>query len=393
MTWILITGLIRNTENALIQAREVGRLKAKGIVEGCVFSTWSGEFSAYPEVFEAFKALDSILVESSQPSLRFPGHVLHQSLTLLAGLEYIPDGANVFRMRPDIAPINHIVDEMISGAWMANDLGSGLSPTVFSNRVWAHSGLVMWPFYINDILYFGTKSDVHKLANIDLKHDWEYSELAPEQFFHIGPFVEKNPVLRLYAKIQRGMHSPEKNQRLRDLLWQSDFWYHTLYQSAIELVSNYHIGFTRPSEVESESYLKSFSDHSLTAITAEDAPLRQFQGHGDQYRGNGFHSLGWALALLKGGFKHDEASERLQGCISGSPTPSDLLRSAENLADAFTGEWEDYNPKLRRFDGEIHQAYANRQRVLGLEVSDSSRLLQDEINQLRRALDAARRPT
>jgi hypothetical protein len=309
MNWILIAGLVRNPANALRQLAHIRRLMERGLVQGSVFSTWHGEFQRYPEVRRGFQELGTVLIESPQPQLRFPGHILHQSLSLQIGLEYVPDNARVLRIRPDIAPIETMMDDILAADWLTADYGFG-KPTAYKQRIWCYAGLLEWPFYLNDILFFGHKPDIERLCRIDLTMEWRYSEIAPEQFYHLGPIAAVNPVLDLYARFQRGNHGAAENQKRAAILWTCDFWYDVLLATAREMLANYCVGLADPWHALSDAEMEHFSSVPLRSIFGQQTATKHIRLH-EQVGSNTFHALHWAKAVLEGRFQTDANSERL----------------------------------------------------------------------------------
>ncbi|ESQ78650.1 hypothetical protein [Asticcacaulis sp. YBE204] len=383
MNWILLAGLVRDPANALEQAKQIRRLMDKGLVQGSVFSTWHGEFERYPEVREAFLAIGTVLVECPQPTLRFPGHILHQSLSLQWGLEHIPANVRVLRIRPDIVPMNELIDYVLGGDWLTRDYGLGLEPTAYSHRVWAHSGLVGWPFYLNDILFYGYKADIARLSNVDLKHEYLYSELAPEQFYHLGPIAAVNPVLDLYARVQRNKHSASENRRLTQLLWDSDFWYDVLYAQAKELLSNYVVGFMDPSIIYSEPQQAPLRDLSLREVLSPDSTI-PFMHTNPVIGSPDFHSLNWAYAVVNDSFRSDETSTRLNAAKD---------RSLGQVTDNAYAYAEEIRQAFPHYQGPVRPAseglYYRPHKHLNIQAQASdeyAKKLEEEINHLRRQI-------
>src|SRR4051812_9168607 len=84
-------------------------------------------------------------------------------------------------------------------------------PYLFERPVWVHDGVVFWPFYINDITFFGTRHDLQTLADLDFKIELYYNQIVPEQFFHMTPALRRYPLMRAFARVQRTMIAGDSN--------------------------------------------------------------------------------------------------------------------------------------------------------------------------------------
>lgn len=386
MSWVFLSGQIRNAETAHVQALQLERMRGLGLIDGIVFSTWRGEFERYPDVLATYKALGAILVESPEPNLRMPGYILHQALCWVYALQHVPAGAKVLRMRPDIAPLNEAFDGILRDSWVDQTGGLDLKPTAYRNRIWCHSGLVTWPFFLNDVFFYGYKEDVYRLCNADVKLEWVFSELATEQFFHLGPVANVNPVIELYGRLQRGKHAPERNAELKVILWESDFWYDVLYNMAKELLANYHIGFVPPSIVYNEDRLKAFEAFSITDLLSGDVPIPDFISR-PEYGGNSFNSLTWAQALLTGRFKRDRYMDRF--VARQQATLDDVRIAASGYQSRIAAAFHDYQPVIDVPHPDVTLNTPHQARIQMAEQSSYVQSMEAEINLMRRQLEAA----
>src|SRR5262245_55837899 len=103
--WAVVCGLIRDEGAALRKIGALSKLRADGVLQGVVCSSWFGDYAAYPAVTRAVSEAKFIVVESDQPKLKLRGHVFHQSKSIHLALQFVPDDALVLRLRPDIADI------------------------------------------------------------------------------------------------------------------------------------------------------------------------------------------------------------------------------------------------------------------------------------------------
>lgn len=392
-TWAIVCGVIRNEQNALAQARSLDRLRRDGLVEGVVFSTWKGEFAKHPEVARAFAQLDAIVIESEQPSVKMVGHVLHQAKAILLALASCPDGRLIIKVRPDIVPINDMMTRIISGE-RAQAQARRVKPTLFEQPVFVHSGLPFWPFYINDIYYCGLKADLQKMANVDIKAELLYSELAPEQFFHLAPVLDNTAAIRAFMRIQRGLSATDKseNDRYQRILLSSPFWPQVWGRYMRLLADNYYCGYTDDDFVWSDQNLSAFEQFRLRDIATRAGEMPQMQV---AFPGSGapvFHSVGWALAGVRGAYRPDRLSEAVQraanrdhDAIDDNPALPDpeVQRLATKLQRTFSG----YAARIASPKSEIQVVGGGAGRVTLMSGKDESEHLHAEINLLRRRCD------
>jgi len=337
--WTIVCGLIRNPANALHQARELRRMQEAGLVHGVVVSTWIGELERYPEVRQAFADLGAIFVESREPSLILPGHVLHQSQAILLALEHCPAEAWIFKMRPDVVPLSPMFDTILDMRWVAKH-EARRKPTVFERPVWAHSGLLLWPMYLNDIVFMASRNDARTLADIDVKDEVLFSEMAAEQFFHLRPFLQRHPLLRTFARVQRGLHDGDANLALARILWDSPLWARTFALYVQELCANYTVGFGDIEVIASWSGLVGFKDFQIEDLISGDrkaphiARLRKIPV---------FNASGWAEAVLADGLAPSPANDRIQAALQGRLDGDPDLEALE-LATQLQAAFPTYRP-------------------------------------------------
>jgi hypothetical protein len=382
--WVIVCGLIRNPDCALHQARELARLRAEGLVQGVVLSTWHGELGRYPKVAAAFKSAGAIVVESVEPQLRLPGHVFHQSKSLLAALDLCPDDAVVFRMRPDIAPLGPELRFLFDLAWM--DVPSERVNPAYRGRIWAHSGVWAWPLYVSDILFMGMKADLLQLVDIDLKSEALWSDLAPEQFFHLRRACQVDPVIAMFSRVQRGMRDSVLNQQLLEILWKSPLWLRTLKAYADRIADDYVIGLQNPSRVVSEDNLDGFRNISLPDLTSPDIRGPQFE-YWPNLGVPIYHSTAWAEALRRGKFRQDAVLERI---LTLAPASHDeLVDEANDLAGRLQKAFPDYLPRLpRKIKGRYVEESGPARYSIDVQ-KDELTALRAELTGLRRQLDDA----
>lgn len=221
---ILFTGLIRNEKLFEEKLKKSLQLRDKGYIKNIVFSTWHGEIEKYPNIEKIIKNNDIIQIKSNEPNIKTPGYIIHQMKSLKFGLDFFDDSDYVYKMRPDLGGFNieNIVN-LINGNYnkkIKNELNH-----IFDERVVIDGGFLTNPFYINDIQFFGKKSDLLNLVNFDLKYDIIYNDLSPEQYFFAPVFIENFDIFKNYFKINQGLfHGNESlEKKYLTYFFNSDF--------------------------------------------------------------------------------------------------------------------------------------------------------------------------
>lgn len=312
----LICGLVRQPGTMLHQLSMLERFRAEGLVDRIVFSTWEGELDRYPEVRETMCRLGVVVVESAQPALTLPGHVLHQAKTFTLGLYACPADALILKLRGDVLPLTAEYRRILSGEHLAAQERRA-TPTLFRRPVWTLSGIVFWPFYMNDMVFFGTRDDLLQLADIDVKAEYYWNQLAPEQFFHMGPVLRRSALMRAYARIHRVMITGDQggNTAYARATLDMPLLLRGWALSAKLLVENYYTGFQSDEEVYGEATMARFAQASLgDLITGEgDLPGVEFRL---VIKATTFTSSSWAMAVLQQRFRRDADAERLAEALS-----------------------------------------------------------------------------
>jgi len=296
---------------ASLQLSRLIQFRGQDLVDKVIVSTWAGELPRYPDVLDALTKMDALIIESPEPELVAPGHVLHQSKTLSLALAACPDDASFIKIRPDVMILTDQYGSVLSGQATRGTPGPG-APTLFSEKIWIHGGMLFYPFYFNDIVYYGRKLDLARLADCDLKAEVFYAGMMPEQFFHLGPALSRHPLLRAFARIQRSMIAGDRigNELYARELLRSPFWHRVWALSIRLLLDNYAVGFQPEEEAFSDAVLSKFSQYRL-----EDLIVGREGMPGVSYypiaAATLFDTPSWAMAAMQGRFIDDEAQRKL----------------------------------------------------------------------------------
>lgn len=202
--WVLLTGLVRSPEGMRDRLDRIADWRAKGLLDGAVFSSWAGELDGYPEVAARMAELGMTLVESDPPPIRSDGHVLHQMITLRHGLLALPPGAVVIKSRSDLGGLDGALEAVLEHGLPETDPPPGW-PAVFRRRVVVAGSFMFVPLYINDIQFAGLREDLLKLVNCDLSMELFTTGVGPEQWFHTAPFRAHFPLLDRFLTLHPGL--------------------------------------------------------------------------------------------------------------------------------------------------------------------------------------------
>jgi hypothetical protein len=139
------------------------------------------------------------VVLCDSPVLHGHSHIYNQKLSLLNALDCVMDDAFVMKQRIDFLNL----------PWLENFLSAKPAKAqpgaIFSSSVQAHSFFLTQPFYINDILFVGMKTDLLKLCMLDVVALDHMPNIGAEQLFHASPFLQQRAWLRDYYRVNPGL--------------------------------------------------------------------------------------------------------------------------------------------------------------------------------------------
>jgi hypothetical protein len=394
-TTAIICGLVRQPGMALLQISNLAKLQAQGLIDQIVISTWEGELDRYPDVLDPIRKGRFTVVEAAEPRLKTPGYVLHQARTFQNALAACPDDAMVIKLRFDVMPIGPEYSRILSGrAW--EEKARRCEPTHFRRPVWIHNGAPFFPFNHNDIVMYGHKLDLAKIADIDLKNEIDYATLAPEQFFHLAPFQDRNPLIRMFARIQRPMIAGDVggNRIYAETLLQSPFWHRVWALNMRLLLENYYVGFRSDEEVYGAATMEAYERFSLTDLVMgrEGMPGISYYPLSATTL---FDSLSWAQAAAEGRFRQDAAGQMLAAAFmeagSAGQTDSPVFPEPEvvELVEQLTKNCSFYSPKICREPATepFRRLKADEARFGILQDGQEAEDLRREVNALRREVE------
>ena len=242
--WAIICGLIRNEDGFRHQLETMLRYKEMGEIDDIVVSTWFGEFERYPAVWEAHARGEFILVQSEPPLLKTAGHTVHQAKSLYNALQAVPDGAMCLKIRPDMALVTEAVMDSVLTVDLTLTPQEGW-PEIFQQKILTAGYFGCSPFYINDILFYGQREDLLRLASFDLSTEMVCANTAAEQFFFRGAFARVCPLIEAYLKVYPPFLYGEQaaGEARVDTLLASDFFLDVLATSTRFMRHYFRVGF------------------------------------------------------------------------------------------------------------------------------------------------------
>jgi hypothetical protein len=197
--WVIVCGVIRDPGEAQAKLRLLGEWKRSGEIDDVVVSTWFGELEKYPDIAIVISENDFFFVESPQPAVKMSGHAFHQSKSIHLALRHVPDGALVFRLRPDAPALSPGLLDVLHNCETTLAKCSEGSP--LGRKVGVATCLFTSPFYINDMILLGEKADLLKIFHFDYFSELDFANFATEQYFFSHPFLAQFPIFRTYLRV------------------------------------------------------------------------------------------------------------------------------------------------------------------------------------------------
>jgi hypothetical protein len=344
--WALIAGLVRNEAAFMQQLQGLVALRSEGYISGIVYSTWIGELDKYPVIAQFISGHDIGVVELAQPTLKLPGHILHQMVTLHYGLQLIPDDAYVLRMRPDLQNLPGALRDFLDKEYSL-ELGELDGwPAVFRERVLIHSCNLITPFYINDMIFYGAKRDVQRLISFDVTAEVIFSEMAPEQFYFSPPFTSAIPIFRSFFSVNTAYVFDNRNwaRHYIEKHLASEFFLKVWLTYLLCLNKYFRINFDQNSRRREALDYGLMKNVSLGELLSQQKTLPHVLFHPSTHLPI-LHSETCVAGILSGAFRSDAYAERV------------LQLLPEVRRWSFQGGWRVnpllVDPEVRRFSQEV----------------------------------------
>ncbi|MGA0545376.1 hypothetical protein ACO2Q1_08885 [Brevundimonas sp. VNH65] len=394
--WVVVCGMIRDAAVFATKLETLRAWKADGVIEDVVLSTWAGEIDRYPEVGEAWSRGEFILVETDPPILKTVGHTVHQARSLYYGLQAVPEGVKVLKTRPDLGDLTGPVRAILEQIDLTLTPKAGW-PEVFGSKIAVVMHSLEIPFYVNDIIYFGVREDLLRLANFDLSTEYLCSHMAPEQFFFRGAFAGQFPLLEAYFQVAPPLvfNDAVDGQARQDILLQSDVFLDAVALNTRLMNHYFRIGFVADEQRRAQGPLPEGFDLRAMFGPSQTPGVRFYE---PIHSSNVFEERAGA-AILERRFAMDDLGARMAEALdrtedpaywrsySANPlNPSDSIRALQrSIADRFpnTGHRlveEDAGSRRRRIK-------LSGERISLMVDTQEGVRLSEEVNFLRRLVN------
>ncbi len=204
----VVCGLLRFPLEAALTLRKLFRLRAEGLLDGIVLSTWTPEIEREAAFIDWVRGNGVTVVHSLEHADRGPTMLYTQARAVWLGLQAVPEGADVLKLRTD--KTSHMIDGFVPL------LAEGTTGTAFDpgpHAAYARKVAVLWPhvgrpFYFGDQAYFGSGRDVAAALNFDARFHLTMEGLNPETKWWIRPICERFGFWRGYFHNVDQLHGP-----------------------------------------------------------------------------------------------------------------------------------------------------------------------------------------
>ncbi|PZW37749.1 hypothetical protein C8P66_14126 [Humitalea rosea] len=206
--YAVVCGLLRFPLEAALTLRKLFRLRAEGLIDGIVLSTWTPEVDREVAFITWARSQGVTVIHTLEHPDRGPTMLYTQARAVWLGLEAVPEGADVLKLRTDktLDRIDGFVPLLAEGTSGASFLPGPHS--AYSRKIavlWAHVGR---PFYFGDQAYFSTKKDATAALNFDARFHLTMMGLNPETKWWIRPICERFAFWREFFQNIDQFYSP-----------------------------------------------------------------------------------------------------------------------------------------------------------------------------------------
>ncbi|SEH23216.1 hypothetical protein [Selenomonas sp. KH1T6] len=173
--WAIITGQIRSELYFKVMLIKLCDLRAKGIVEEIVYSTWDDEINKYVGLREQLKLLHIIVVEAPMPDAKLernfnPLSYEYQRSTLFNSCSVIPSDCFVIKFRTDlnqgVRPFFDFLAEGIKSIEERTEIKRfGAFPIMYEKKMVLEVYDTRHLMFCNDRFFGGWRNDLKKICN------------------------------------------------------------------------------------------------------------------------------------------------------------------------------------------------------------------------------------
>ncbi|MBV8747016.1 MAG: hypothetical protein JO134_18425, partial [Xanthobacteraceae bacterium] len=318
------------------------------------------------------------------------------------GLQLVPEGTYVFRTRPDM----RLTREMQDFLKKEPSLGLGPPhdwPAIFQERLVVLASSLLTPFYINDMIFYGRKSDIDKLVSFDIACEVIYANMAPEQFYFAPSFYRVLPIFRSFFQLSAPYSYDDRDWARRFIVQHmaSDFFLQVWLTYLLCLDRYFRISFDEQTRIRVAAEHASLRDLSLGNILFRNKTVPSLSFHPATHLPL-LETETCVSAILNDVFRHDAYATRINRLLptlqnwafqeswsANALLVEDDVRKFAMVVEGLgqrrsrIDELDDTSKRRFRIGSSGH-----RWRVMG--SGDSVQTLTTEVNQLRRTNEALR---
>ncbi len=241
---MIITGLVRDEARFREFISRYEQLPAQDKIP-LYYSTWTIEAAANKQLLTRFIEAGGLLVEQPEVDIKLTGHALHQMVALDAALSLLDPNTFVLKARPDFLDIDSYA------RFISIDPEPPKDPLFAypyqQTRFYVQSYFPAHPFYIGDIIFAGSATDLRHLTCYPISALYKYHRVAPEQIIWSGSLLPFVTAMDWYFRSNIGLifSDRERTERHRSSLIASDLYanvlalYFLLLESAFASLSNH----------------------------------------------------------------------------------------------------------------------------------------------------------
>lgn len=215
--YAVVCGLLRFPLETALTFRRLFQLRADGLLDGIVLSTWTPEVERELD-FVAWARREGVtVIHALEHPDKGPTMLYTQARAVWLGLQAVPEDADVLKLRTDkttemLTSFVPLLSEGTSGAAFTPGLHGATRRK--QAVLWPHVGR---PFYFGDQAHFGTRQDLLASLNFDARYHLNMEGLNPEAKWWMRPSCERFPFWREFFQGTEQMVLPDTLRRLLPL--------------------------------------------------------------------------------------------------------------------------------------------------------------------------------
>ena len=215
--YAVVCGLLRFPLETALTFRRLFRLRADGLLDGIVLSTWTPEVERELD-FVAWARTEGVtVVHALEHPDKGPTMLYTQARAVWLGLQAVPEDADVLKLRTD-----KTTEMLTSFVPLLREGTSGAAFTPGPHGATQRKQAVLWPhvgrpFYFGDQAHFGKRQDLLASLNFDARYHLNMEGLNPEAKWWMRPSCERFPFWREFFQGTEQMVLPDTLRRLLSL--------------------------------------------------------------------------------------------------------------------------------------------------------------------------------